>query len=254
MAVCQGKMHRHFLTRLHGKGQQKRVCQGEPGTPTYIYSKQARCLQTNQAVLFSIQQALENAFLADVANPFGGNTQGNPRVFFGDIKLLDLQIGIEFATGLDVRVRNIVSTHYFLSGYFTNFRHDCKYFNCAAFAGARCGLPPKMECKGRYFFSNNQTNFQNPVSLSLRASPPKTAWSRRAMLKQRNAWHGARLSLSLTVVEDSLVSAMLKQRNAWHGARLSLSLTVVEDSLVSAMLKQRNAWHGARLSLSLQVE
>ena len=226
MAVCQGKMHRHFLTRLHGKGQQKRVCQGEPGTPTYIYSKQARCLQTNQAVLFSIQQALENAFLADVANPFGGNTQGNPRVFFGDIKLLDLQIGIEFATGLDVRVRNIVSTHYFLSGYFTNFRHDCKYFNCAAFAGARCGLPPKMECKGRYFFSNNQTNFQNPVSLSLRASPPK----------------------------DSLVSAMLKQRNAWHGARLSLSLTVVEDSLVSAMLKQRNAWHGARLSLSLQVE
>lgn len=85
-------------------------------------------VKTEQSVGFRFLQALHNAFLVDITDALGGNAQSNPSVFFGNVEFLNLQIGIEFATGFDVGVGNIVPGHHFLSGYFTNFRHGCKYF------------------------------------------------------------------------------------------------------------------------------
>lgn len=109
-------------------------------------------LQFQKAVGFGIQQAGHNALLVDILDALGRNTQGNPSVFFGNIKLLGLQIGIELATGLDVGMRNAVSANHLFSCYFTNFRHDCNCFKFTAFQSRAATVPPKWSAKVALFF------------------------------------------------------------------------------------------------------
>jgi hypothetical protein len=72
---------------------------------------------------------LINAFLVDRAQALGREAHGDPFARFGDEQALALQIGLETALGLAVRVGNAVAHDGTLSGKLTDLGHDEVKFN-----------------------------------------------------------------------------------------------------------------------------
>ena len=71
----------------------------------------------------SLNDAVPNTFFVDVAHTFGGNLQHYPFIQLGNEELFGVQIGIEFAFCLNVRVWYIVSGDGFLSCNLANSWH-----------------------------------------------------------------------------------------------------------------------------------
>lgn len=62
--------------------------------------------------------------LVDGADSLGGNLEGHPLIFFGQVEALGLQVGQKTTLGLDIGVRNFVASNGRLTGYLTYSCHD----------------------------------------------------------------------------------------------------------------------------------
>ena len=67
-----------------------------------------------------------NSISVDGSQYRGRNFQGNPLIFFGNIKALFLKIGVKSPLGFVVSMRNVVSRAGSLSGNVTNSCHVSK--------------------------------------------------------------------------------------------------------------------------------
>lgn len=86
--------------------------------------------------------------LVDGADRLGRQLEGNPFVFFGQVKALFLQIGQETTLGLDVGVRNLVSTDRYFTCNLTYSSHDNRIYSRKfreAKVREKCGLDKPLE-------------------------------------------------------------------------------------------------------------
>jgi len=68
--------------------------------------------------------------LIDGTEPFGGDLEGDPFVFFGEEEAFRLQVGQEPAFRLDVRVRNFVAGDRNFTRNLTYSSHDSENLDC----------------------------------------------------------------------------------------------------------------------------